>query len=58
MTLLFRRLSSVRDFRSTFYDASEFNQDISGWDVSNVASSEHSKFSDNSPLSESNKPKF
>lgn len=38
-----------------FYDASSFNQDISGWCVSNI-SSEPNSFSDGSPLTEANKP--
>ncbi|MBT3547071.1 MAG: T9SS type A sorting domain-containing protein, partial [Flavobacterium sp.] len=38
-----------------FYSASAFNQDISNWCVTNIAS-EPSDFSTDSPLSESNKP--
>ena len=38
-----------------FVVASAFNQDISGWCVTNITS-EPSSFSDGSPLSESNKP--
>ena len=38
-----------------FYQASAFNQDISSWCVTNI-DSEPTEFSDNSPLSESNKP--
>ena len=38
-----------------FYDASSFNQDISAWCVTNIAS-EPDDFSTDSPLSESNTP--
>jgi hypothetical protein len=38
-----------------FYYATEFNQDISNWCVTNIAS-EPDDFSTDSPLSESNKP--
>jgi hypothetical protein len=38
-----------------FYSASSFNQNISNWCVTNIAS-EPSEFSAESPLSESNKP--
>jgi uncharacterized protein (TIGR02145 family) len=38
-----------------FYGASAFNQDISNWCVTNIVS-EPTDFSDNSPLTESNKP--
>jgi len=38
-----------------FYEAVSFNQDISGWCVTNIASQPEA-FSYNSPLSESNKP--
>ena len=41
--------------QSMFYLASAFNQDITGWCVTNIVS-EPSEFSPNSPLSESNKP--
>ena len=38
-----------------FYQASSFNQNISNWCVTNIAS-EPTEFSTDSPLSESNKP--
>ena len=47
--------SSVNDMESMFYNAYDFNQDISGWCVSNFPS-EPAQFSNNSSLTESNKP--
>jgi len=38
-----------------FYQASSFNQNLSGWCVTNIAS-EPTDFSTNSPLTQSNKP--
>ena len=48
-------VSNVNYMHGMFYDASSFNQDISGWCVSNI-SSEPNSFSDGSPLTEANKP--
>ena len=39
-----------------FDGAQSFNQDISGWDVSNVAS--YNNFSNNSGLEDKHKPHF
>jgi surface protein len=48
-------VSNVTDMEVMFYQASAFNQDISSWCVANI-DSEPTQFSDNAPLSESNKP--
>ena len=48
-------MSSVTDMGYMFYYATEFNQDISNWCVTTIAS-EPDDFSTDSPLSESNKP--
>ena len=48
-------VSNVTNMEVMFYQASSFNQNISNWCVTNIAS-EPTQFSDNSPLSESNKP--
>ena len=48
-------VSSVTDMGYMFNGASAFSKDISTWCVTNIVS-EPSKFSDNSPLAESNKP--
>ena len=48
-------VSNVTNMEVMFYQASAFNQDISSWCVANI-DSEPTQFSDNAPLSESNKP--
>jgi len=48
-------MSSVTSMVGMFYDATSFNQDLSSWCVTNIPS-EPPLFSDNSPLTESNKP--
>ena len=48
-------VSNVTDMEVMFYQASAFNQDISSWCVANI-DLEPTQFSDNAPLSESNKP--
>jgi len=41
--------------KAMFYEAVSFNQDLTGWDVSNI-SSEPESFDDNSALDENNLP--
>jgi len=48
-------VSNVTNMEVMFYQASAFKQDISSWCVANI-DSEPTQFSDNAPLSESNKP--
>ena len=48
-------VSSVIDMKYMFRNTSDFNQNISNWCVTNI-SSEPSAFSQNSPLTQSNKP--
>jgi surface protein len=48
-------VSNVTNMNRMFDEAISFNQDISNWCVINIVS-EPTNFSDNSPLSESNKP--
>jgi surface protein len=48
-------VSSVANMEGMFYDATSFNQDISNWCVTNI-DSEPTQFSDNSLLTENNKP--
>ena len=48
-------VSSVSNMIAMFEAAASFNQDISGWCVTNIVS-EPNNFSINSPLSEINKP--
>ena len=48
-------VGNVTNMEGMFRVASSFNQDISGWCVSNI-STEPSNFSNNSPLTEENKP--
>jgi len=46
----------VTNMRLMFQNAVAFNQDLSGWDVSNVTSCNN--FSFNAPLTEANTPNF
>jgi surface protein len=41
-----------------FYNATSFNQDISGWDVGSVNSSSYTDFATNSGLDDDNLPNF
>jgi surface protein len=48
--------ANVKNMNQMFYLASSFNQNISGWSVANVTT--RTTFSDGSPLTAANSPKF
>ena len=50
-------VSSVTAIDSMFEGATSFNQDLSGWCVSNITS-EPTEFANNSALTNANKPKW
>jgi len=49
-------VSGVTSMRSMFRDAASFNQDISGWAVTQRTS--HKDMFNNCPIDQDNKPKF